>query len=308
MSARGELISQVLSTAQMLGLTGITPMILSDSGNLIIHLAPYEIVARIAIVTSEDDAELAYHMLDRELQVARHLHANDVPVVLPFGVAGPHKVGDKWATFWRYVPPTQLESLEPRHAYELVNELSLAMKSFPGVTPLLGVWNRVQQAAIRLKKIPDSRIQTLLEIFWRVDEQIRLIQPEALVPAHGDAHTRNLLRGPEGWLWMDFEDVSIMPIYWDLASFVGNLVLFAGIQEPTYQYIWNNIHNCEDQKAFQLALTARILMSTLSNLDLAHAGHGDLGFATRQLELAEHILDQIDMSMLNCGGADGRGL
>ncbi|KRE51200.1 hypothetical protein ASG81_03280 [Paenibacillus sp. Soil522] len=85
-----------------------------------------------------------------------------------------------------------------------------------------------------------------------------------------------------------------MPVYWDLASFVGNLVLFRGIQEPTYKYMLNNAEIVADKKAFELALSARILLSTLSNLDLALAGHGDLVFATRQLELAEPFLYSIN--------------
>lgn len=192
------------------------------------------------------------------------------------------------------MPTTQLEPLLPEHAVSLVNDLSLAMKSLTGSFPVLGVWERTCQAAARLREQSETRIQALLEVFVKVDKQIRMIAPEALIPAHGDAHARNLLPSPKGWLWIDFEDVSLMPVYWDLASFVGNLVLFHGIQEPTYKYMLNNAEIVADKKAFELALSARILLSTLSNLDLALAGHGDLAFATRQLELAETFLYHIN--------------
>jgi hypothetical protein len=80
---------------------------------------------------------------------------------------------------------------------------------------------------------------------------------------------------------------------WDLASFIANRVLFRGIQLPIYRYILSSEEIVVNQRAFNLVLTARILMSTLSNLDLALAGHGDLAFANRQLEFAEPLIIQI---------------
>lgn len=82
---------------------------------------------------------------------------------------------------------------------------------------------------------------------------------------------------------------------YDLASFVGNLALFGEIQESTFRCILDHINNDTDLKAFGFAITARILMSTIGNLDFALAGHGDLEFATRQLELAEDFIRQIDL-------------
>jgi hypothetical protein len=43
------------------------------------------------------------------------------------------------------------------------------------------------------------------------------------------------------------------------------------------------------------AITARTLMSTLGNLDFALAGHGELEYATKQLELANDFINQIDL-------------
>jgi hypothetical protein len=295
-SEKGKLISQVLLIAEKAGLTDITPIELSNGGNLIIHLTPHPIVARIATVISKEDAENAYKILDRELRVARHLQSKKVPVLLPTDLtnAGPYDVGGTWMTFWKYVPPIKLESPSPSEAIELINGLSRAMKDFVDELPVLGVWERTCQSAVRLSKHSDQSIQALLNVFLRVDEQIR-IESSLLIPCHGDAHRGNLLPSPEGWVWSDFEDVSLMPAYWDLASFVGNLALFGGIQEPTLKCILDHINNDTDLKAFGFAITARILMSTIGNLDFALAGHGDLEFATRQLELAEDFIRQIDL-------------
>lgn len=296
MSEKGDLISQVLLMAEKSGLTEITPVELNDGGNLSIHLAPYPVVARIATVISKEDPELAYQILNRELQVAYHLQTRGVPVLLPTDLidAGPHDIGGTWITLWKFVPRVQLPRPSPGEAAELVNSLSNAMKDYPGELPLFGVWERTCKSAVRLRDHPDQRVQTLLGIFQRVNEKMRL-EPDSLIPCHGDANVGNLFPSNKGWIWMDFEDVSLMPVYWDLASFVCIPALFRGIQEPTLMYVLDHIDNKTDLKSFGLALIARTLTSTLGNLDYALIGHGDLEFAIRELELAEGFIHQIDL-------------
>lgn len=200
-------------------------------------------------------------------------------------------------TFWNYILPTQIQPPKPSGAVQLINMLSIAMKDFSDDLPVLGVWERISQSATRLKKNSDPLIKSLLEVFQRVDGQMRMIEPELLIPAHGDAHIRNLLPSPEGWLWIDFEDASLMPAYWDIASFVANLVLFNGFQVPIFRYMLDHTDMVTDLKAFRFALTARILMSVIGNLDLALEGYGDLTFATQQLELVEEFLLQVDLKV-----------
>ncbi|OAB42374.1 aminoglycoside phosphotransferase family protein [Paenibacillus glacialis] len=295
MSNKSKLLSKVLSTAEEIGLTNIIPIELSDGGNMIIHLAPYPIVARIATIISEENADYAYMILDRELRVARHLQSKGIPVLLPSNHtdARPYDVGGTWMTYWNYVPPVQLHPPTTSEVLGLINRLSVAMMDFSDELPVLGVWEKTCRSAVRLRNYSDQRIQTLLKMFVSVDEQMR-VEPQLLVPCHGDAHARNLLPSPEGWIWTDFEDVSLMPAYWDVASFVSNLVLFNGFEEPTFSYLLEHIDSSSDLKAFGFAITARILMSTLGNLDFALSGHGDLEFATRQLELTEDFLSQLD--------------
>ncbi|GGH27177.1 phosphotransferase [Paenibacillus segetis] len=298
MSNIDKLVSQVLLVAKTIGLTEIKPVILSNGGNLIVHLAPYPIVARLANVILQEEADLAYKRLCRELQATRHLQIKDVPVLLPTGLvdAGPYSVDGAWMTLWNYVPPTQLERPSPSEAVELVSRLTAAMVDFDGELPVLGVWERTSQSAKRLMKSSDQRIQALLDLFHTVDKQMRL-ETNLLFPCHGDAHARNLIPSSEGWIWTDFEDVSLMPAYWDLASFVGNLALFKGFEEPTFKYILSNKDIVVDPEVFGFAISARILMSTLGNLDYAIEGHGDLNFATQQLDLAGNFLSQIDQVM-----------
>ncbi|WP_246362712.1 hypothetical protein [Paenibacillus alba] len=180
---KGILISQVLSIAESNGLTDITPIELSNGGNLIIHLAPYPIVARIATVISKENAEYAYKILDRELHISRHLQSKSVPVLCPADLsdAGPHDVAGTWLTLWEYIPPTVIQPPSPSEVVELVNGLSLAMKDFFDELPMLGVWERTCQSAARLRKYSDLRIQALIKVFLRVDKRMRL-EPSLLLP------------------------------------------------------------------------------------------------------------------------------
>lgn len=286
------LIEQVAEAASRLGLTGAVPAPLSAGGNLILHLLPYPVVARFSLIDSGHHARQA---AERELSVARHLQIKGVPALAPTELvpAGPHPLGDAWMTLWQHIPATELPPPSPEQAQALVASLSVALADYPGELPRLAVWNRTAQSAQRLNAHPDQRVQGLLRRFRAVDQQLR--QPGLpLAPSHGDAHSRNLIASPSGWSWMDFEDACLMPPAWDAASFIANLALFGGLQHPTVSRFLQQAVAAGDGAAWRQALTARVLMSVLGNLDFALAGHGDLDFARHQLERAEGLLNQID--------------
>ncbi|MHB1683358.1 MAG: phosphotransferase [Bacilli bacterium] len=296
-----ERVAEVLSVAKQLGVDGISPVILGDAGNLIVHLASHPIVARVAKLFAGDDADAWRGILAREVRVARHLARSGAPIVPPAAgaYAGPHRVGDTWMTWWQFLPKAPLPPLDPGHAFGLVNSLASAMAHFPEPLPVLGVWETVSEAVgkLRLRPAQDVRIADLLRAFEKADERMRMLDSALLLPAHGDAHPRNLLPGPEGWRWIDFEDVSLMPRFWDLASFIGNSALLDGLRHPLVQYVLNHPLVLADRSTFADALTARAVMSTATNFELALEGHGDLAFAMRQLErmgdfliLVKHVL------------------
>ncbi len=290
MPDKNKIISQVLVIANKTGLTDITPNILSESGNLIIHLSPHSVVARVATYVSKENPKKSSMLLARELRVAEHLKNWGVPVVSPinFASAGPYDLGGIWMTFWNYITPTKL-NLSASEAIRLLSNLTIAMKDFSDKLPVLGVWERVKMSAERLNKDSDLNIKPLVDLFYRTDHQMRIIEPTHLWPAHGDAHSRNLVPSTEGWLWTDFEDASLMPKYWDVASFVANLVLFKGFKHPVFDYLLNQTSIINDLKSFEFALTARLLMSVLGNVDLAQQGFGDLKFAMQQLKLVNNF-------------------
>lgn len=288
-------ISLALSTLKKNGFTEITPVEINDGVNLIIHLAPYPIAARIATALSEEYPDTAYRIQERELQVASHLQGRNVPVLLPSDLInpGPYDIGGTWMTLWRFESRAQLPRPIPEEAVGLIDKLSNAMKDFPGELPSLGPWEWTCKSADRLGNHKDERVQALLGIFQKVNTELR-VDKDLLIACHGDANLGNLFPSNNGWIWMDFEDVSKMPPYWDLASFICIPALFRGVQEPTLKYVIDRFENKSESRAFGLALIARTLTSTLGNLDYALRGFCDLDFAIQELGLAEDFINQID--------------
>ncbi|MFD0589107.1 phosphotransferase [Paenibacillus sp. GCM10027627] len=289
-----EWVAEVVVKAESLGMGKVSPVVLSQGGHLIVHLFPHPVVARLAIGGSEENDAEMYRLASRELEAANYLHAKGVPVLLPANreYAVPHEVGGSWMTLWTFVPVAPLSPLTPQEAVNLVDALSTALKGFPGQLPELGIWEKTERSASRLREQSDFRIRHLLDRFDRVNDRMRGGGTE-LTPCHGDAHARNLLAGPEGWLWLDFEDVCKMPAYWDRASFVANLALFEGPGQPVFRYAKNKAQAEGRAEAFSFAIAARLLMSTLGNLDYALRGYGDLDYADKQLRLASDFIDRL---------------
>ncbi len=288
-----QLISLVVARADELGLPNTKPVVLNQGANLILHLTPHPVVARLATVMSEVDEQAAFLSASRELHIAEHLRDRGVAALQPTALAdaGPHCVGGVWMTLWEYVPLTELPEPTPSEALARVTALSKALADYPGDLPALGVWERIRLAAMRLQSNPDCRVQALLREFVQTDRRLRQEQP--LLPCHGDGHRRNLMASPRGWLWTDFEDTCLMPAGWDMASYIANSALFQGFAHPTVGYFLAQATTTLAPNAVRLVLTARLLMSVLGNLDSALAGNGDLEFATRQLALAESYLEQV---------------
>lgn len=284
-----HLVRQMRQTAEASGLANITPVIISDGANLLLRLDPYPVVARAAIDAMCAGPRHARCVMARELQVAAHLRTQGIPAVQPASWVhpGPYELEEgTWMTLWQYVPHTALPALAPADAVQAVTDLELAMGRYPGILPELGVWKRASKSADRLRGLSDPKLQSLLELYEHADR--RMLKPNLpLIPCHGDAHARNLLSGPDGRVWSDFEDVSLMPSFWDHASYMANMVLFGGEEEPHYLYMLDQTGAAG--RSFQFILAARMLMSVVGNLDLALAGHGDLPFALSQLERVEPL-------------------
>ncbi|WP_167815103.1 phosphotransferase [Sporolactobacillus shoreae] len=293
-----DYIPQLLNTVESMGLKHVNPNVLSDTGNLIVHLSPYPVVARIIKLSSEDDSDFWKNVLIRELHVAEHLKKSGIPIVSYCTEInpGPYMIDGTWMTLdYTSILPDKIGELK---AVDMLNEMAIAMRKFVEPLPRLGAWRNVRQAVEHLQSIKnkDDRVSRLLEEFTKVDLEIH--QCKSLLPSHGDAHPKNLVSTPSGWRWIDFEDASLMPKFWDVASFIGNKILLHDIEEPMTHFILNQNDVLNDKAVFQFALKARVVMSTIMNLSLAMSGDGDSTFSISQLDHLDHFFTIMEDELL----------
>ncbi|WP_223190088.1 phosphotransferase [Nonomuraea terrae] len=225
-----------VTAGRRLGLRATEPRVLHDVFNVLVHLAPDPVVARVPSLTI-DSAEEQAERQRRELAVVSWLAGRGAPVVPPSPLVPPKPVTceDTSLTLWQYVderdpvaaaPP---ESLEARLTEQAgwVPGLHQAMAGYPGeLTPLAPVVPAARRALAELRLRPGpltpsdlDRMEHECAVAEAVAADLPGAFPGARVQAvHGDAPHYNVLRIERGYLFSDFEDVTLAPVEWDLAG------------------------------------------------------------------------------------------
>lgn len=289
-----DILIELKNFAQIYNLVDVEPRILSESSNLIVHLFPYDIVAKVAVYDSKTEA--IKDCINKEITIANYLKSNGVPAIRPVENMnpGPYECLNHWFSLWQFVEKIERGKMTSETIISSTKELITVMSEYTGSLPTLGVWHKVQNSALNLSKIDHLDFKRLLEQYDIANQYIMTIKEKDLVPSHGDSHVKNLFPTLENWIWMDFEDVSLMPKYWDLASVLANIVLFNGVNIPVAQAILNDKGLISGQQEFLMILKARVLMSIIGNLDMALQGLGDLEYAEWQLGKFEELFKAID--------------
>ncbi|SFE16436.1 phosphotransferase [Blastococcus tunisiensis] len=192
------------------------PQVLQDGINVVLHLRPAPVVARVATLTRllRDDGLTPF---GREVSLAGELAAAGAPVLAPSDVLppGPHRRGRTVLSFWTHVTvlPRRPGPAETAAAFADLHE-HLARQPATGLpldTPLrdleafcarAGAWG-----------VSDADLDALAGRLERVRPRLH----GELRRLHGDAHPGNLLATPDGWRWTDLEDTCSGPLAWDLA-------------------------------------------------------------------------------------------
>jgi Ser/Thr protein kinase RdoA (MazF antagonist) len=210
-------VGAAVEVARAQGLRVTDPVVLRDRLNVLVHLRPAPVVARVpgSIAKVRPGAAFAEH----EVAVAGHLAAVGAPVVAPSGELppGPHIHGVHVVTFWEHVPERP-EPVDPGAAGTALAECHAALRSYPGELPLLGRLSEAEALLARLTAEHTIDPATAAGLQRRFDELMRALRRlrSPVQPLHGDAHLRNALNGPDGPLWNDWEDTCLGPVGWDV--------------------------------------------------------------------------------------------
>ena len=216
MEDRGALDAAV-AVARAHGLRVEEPIILRDQLNVLVHLRPAPVVARVAGTIAAVRPGTAWQA--RELSVAGHLAQAGAPVVAPSAELppGPHECDGRVLSFWDYAPTVEVDAATAGEALAHCHE---ALRTYRGSLPLLGTISEAEALLARLaaeeRIAPDAATSLLLRFQDLIPVLSQLRSP--VQPLHGDAHLGNVLGGP---LWNDWEDTCLGPVGWDAACLVA---------------------------------------------------------------------------------------
>jgi Phosphotransferase enzyme family len=222
---RARAVEAAVAVAAAHGVRASAPTVLADRANLVVHLSPAPVVARVATTTALVRSDPAAHV-ERELAVAHHLRARGAPVVPPADAElppGPHVHDGLVLSFWIFVAHTGVAPHLDAVATELP-ALHAALADFAGVPlPVLGPLAEVADFIDRLARagrLTDDDVAFLRRAHARLWTQLTQ-GARGFRPLHGDAHTGNVLVDAAGrHLWTDFEDTCVGPLAWDLACLI----------------------------------------------------------------------------------------
>ncbi|MGW6445325.1 phosphotransferase family protein [Lentzea sp. NPDC055074] len=212
-------VRAAVSFAASHGLRCSDPLVLKHGSNVLVHLRPAPVVARIAARTALIRPSVFAHFA-RDLSLSAFLASRGVPVVTPSDElpAGPHVVDGFVLSFSAYVAHEPGVRLSSGEVLALLPDLHAELRLYEGELPLRGPLDDVDNILSYLDGlgVPDlDRFRT-----WR-DSLNWTEHHNDVQPLHGDSHPGNLLVTPSGPVWNDFEDAWHGPIAWDLAC-AGN--------------------------------------------------------------------------------------
>ncbi len=208
-----------------------TPTILADRSNLVLHLHPHPLVARVAMATSL--VRVGIQWLRREIDISRHLDAAGALVTRPSVRidAGPYERDSLVISFWE-LETVVPELIDPHAAGAGLAHAHRCLATYP--RDELPLWGGVTEAREvyargRANASFDPHELAQLDAAWEKVDTIVESAPRrsaSFQAVHGDAHINNVLPTPRGALWTDWEDAFVGPIEWDIACLRSRAELF----------------------------------------------------------------------------------
>ncbi|OUL35381.1 aminoglycoside phosphotransferase family protein [Nostoc sp. 106C] len=251
-------------------------IVLADHSNLLVHLRPTSVVARVATMTGT--VRKGDTWLKREIAIASHLTAAGAPVIPPSRVVspGPYHHNGLVLSFWEFVQELD-EPVDPTTAGKALRECHEALVDFDGELPVLDALSESEQI---FSQLCSEEVFSLAdaEMLQEVNERLKtqFLQLELpMQPVHGDSNPSNVLNTTRGVLWADWEDTFIAPIVWDIACFVASSRVFGKDIEQANAAL-NGYGIKIDDEVLDLFIEARTFQTLLWNYIIGQEHHSSL--------------------------------
>ncbi len=237
------------------GLTADEAVIIHSASNVLVHLRPAPVVARVmtGTVALHDDPRT---WLEREVSVLEFLAPSGLAVSPSRSIApGPHCEDGLWMTFVEWIadvePAPEIQAAgQLAGARELgrrLRDLHDELRAFAGeLGGLRELREDIKRLHGRLSAADAQERDTIASLSDRLD-MLRPAVFESSLPTqalHGDVSLRNLLHTPRRVVWNDFEDTFRGPVHWDVASYVGSLRIHGAseraVRETLDGYGWDD--------------------------------------------------------------------
>ena len=222
-----------VAAAAAVGLDASEPVVIRDLTNVLVHLAPEPVVARVSLTL----AVRGRGALESELAFARFAAAAGAPVVPPaYGSVVEHE--GYLVTFWQYVEHRRAEPDDARAIGRALRELHDAVAGYDAPLPRFDRLEEVEAVATAIEH-PDAPLMRAAVAAAREQLAGVTLQERAI---HGDAHTGNVLVTPDGPLWSDLENVCRGPVEYDLACLAWRARVHGGppADEALRAYGWHD--------------------------------------------------------------------
>jgi hypothetical protein len=203
------------STASTLGLRVDDAVVVHNSNRVVVRLTPCDVLARVTPLVPPGADDL-------EVEVARRLADTGSPVAeLAPGVEPRVHVHDGFTiTLWRYYEPVGSSDIAPAEYAQALARLHAGLRRLEVRAPHFT--ERVAQAQELIAdpgqtpQLPGPDRELLGGILCRQSIGISGLGTGEQV-LHGEPHAGNLLRTPEGLLFVDFETCCRGPVEFDIA-------------------------------------------------------------------------------------------
>ncbi len=234
--ARAINAAQVI--AQKYGVQPGRPVILKDTNNTIVHLAPEPIVAKVSI---EKRFRQNASSLEREVVVAGILAEVGAPIVRPTTTLppGPHYVNDVELSFWEFCPHDPHAEISVSEAgralrvvHDSLNDIRANLPALPPFTLQIDEAASVLRTPEHVPLLPEADRLFLCRLYEKVRADFRTLSLNHQ-PLHGECHLGQAISTPAGVRWLDFENACIGPKEWDLAALDEEGVNVYGTADPS---------------------------------------------------------------------------